>query len=72
MTSLDEMRKMLEEITEQQKNGNAYKIIPERFWEEFESVMDFLRVKYLVFRLQPEEEDIKIVKGIYKMVVKNE
>jgi len=72
MCSLEEMRKMLEEITEQQENGSAYKIIPEKFWEEFEDVMDGLRIKYFFLGLQPEEEDIKIVKGIYKMVVKSE
>lgn len=72
MISLNEMKKMLEEITEQQKNGNAYKIIPEKFWEEFEDVMDGLRMKYFFLGLQPDEEDIRMVKAIHKMVVKSE
>jgi hypothetical protein len=71
MSNLNEIRKMLEEITEQQKNGNAYKIIPEKFWEEFEDVMDGLRVKYFFLGLQPDEEDIEIVKALYRMVVKS-
>jgi hypothetical protein len=66
---LNEMRKMLEEITEQQKDGNAYKIIPEKFWEEFEDVMDGLRMKYFFLGLQPDEEDIKIVEAIHRKVV---
>jgi hypothetical protein len=72
MGNLSEIRKMLEEITKQQKNGNAYKIIPEKFWEEFEDVMDGLRMKYFILGLQPDEEDVKMVKALYKKVVKSE
>lgn len=65
----EEIRKLIEEITEEQKNGNAYKKIPVKFWEEFEDIMDGMRMKYFLLGLQPDKKDIELIKAIHKKVL---